>query len=88
MPQNQLPLWLQYGQALGAPLLAGVIGVVGTWIALQQMRLARVKVQHDTYDRKFAVFVAVRSLLTVVAGLTRATYLEDMRAFINEIGAA
>ena len=88
MPQGQLPLWVQYGQALGPPLLAAVIGGLGAWIALQQMHLARVKLQHETYDRKYAVFVAVRSLLTVVAGLKRAPYLEDMRAFINEIGAA
>jgi uncharacterized ubiquitin-like protein YukD len=88
MPQSQLPLWVQYGQALGPPLLAAVIGGVGAWIALQQMHLARVKLQHETYDRKYAVFVAVRSLLTVVAGLKRAPYLEDMGAFIKEIGAA
>jgi hypothetical protein len=88
MLQSQLPLWLQYGQALGTPLLAGVIGCVGTWIALQQMHLARVKLQHDTYDRKYAVFVAVRWVLTVVAGLKRAPNLEDMHGFINEIGAA
>jgi hypothetical protein len=88
MLQSQLPLWLQYGQALGAPLLAGVIGCVGAWIALQQVHLARVKLQHDTYDRKYAVFVAVRWVLTVVAGLKRAPNLEDMHGFINEIGAA
>ena len=88
MSQSQLPLWVQYGQALGPPLLAAVIGGVGAWIALQQMHLTRVKLQHDTYNRKYAVFEAVRWLLTVVAGLKRAPYLEDMRAFINVIGAA
>jgi hypothetical protein len=75
-----LPVWIEWLQALAVP----VIACVGAWIALQQMRLARVKLQHDTYDRKHTVFVAVRSLLTVVAGLKRAPSLEDMRAFIIE----
>jgi hypothetical protein len=79
-----LPIWIQWLQALAVP----VIAAVGVWIALQQMHLARVKLQHDTYDRKYGVFVAVRSVLTVVAGLKRAPHLEDMRDFINEIGAA
>jgi hypothetical protein len=69
MPQNLLPLWIQYAQALGGPALAFVIAAVGTRIAFQQMRLARVKLQSDIYERKYAVFVAVQYLLTVIAGL-------------------
>lgn len=65
-----------------------VVAVVGAWVALQQMHLARVKLQHDTYDRKYAVFQAVRWVLIVVAGLKRAPTLEDMRSFINEMAAA
>jgi hypothetical protein len=88
MSQSQLPLWVQYGQALGPPLLAGVIGGIGAWIALQQMYLARIKLQHDTYDRKYAVFEAVSWVLLGVAALKRAPSLEDMRAFLRVIGAA
>lgn len=88
MSQSQLPVWVQYAQALGAPALAVIIGGFGTWIAFQQMRLAGIKVQHDTYDRKYAVFLAVRWVLTVVAGLKRAPTLEDMRDFINQMAAA
>jgi hypothetical protein len=88
MAQSQLPLWIQYAQALGAPSLAVVIAGVGAWIAYAQMRLARVKIRNDTYDRKYAVFVAVDYLLTVVAGLKRAHYLEDMRDFIYKMNAA
>lgn len=84
MPGCPLPIWIQWLQALAVP----VIAAVGAWIALQQMHLARVKLQHDTYDRKYGVFVAVRSLLIVVSGLKRAPYVEDMGAFINEIWAA
>jgi hypothetical protein len=88
MSQSQLPLWVQYAQALGPPLLAGVIGTVGAWIAFQQMHLARVKLQHDTYDRKYAVFQGVSWVLLIVAGLKRAPSIEDMGAFIKVIGAA
>lgn len=52
------------------------------------MRLARVKIRNDTYERKYAVFVAVDYLLTVVAGLKRAPYLDDMRDFIYQMNAA
>ena len=88
MSQSQLPVWVQYAQALGAPVLAVIIGGFGAWIAFQQMRLAGIKVQHDTYDRKYAVFLAVRWVLTVVSGLKRAPTLEDMRHFINQMAAA
>jgi hypothetical protein len=87
MSQSQLPLWVQYAQALGAPLLAVVIAGSGAWIAFQQMRLAQAKLQHDTYDRKYAVFLAVRWVLIGVAGLKRAPALEDMRGFINMAAA-
>ena len=66
MPQSQLPLWVQYAQALGAPLLAVVIAGVGAWVALQQVRIARVRLQHDLYDRRFAVFEAARKFLAEV----------------------
>ncbi len=88
MSQSQLLLWVQYGQALGPPLLAGVIGTVGAWIAFQQMHLARVKLQHDTYDRKYGVFQGVSWVLLIVAGLKRAPSVEDIGAFIEVIGAA
>jgi hypothetical protein len=88
MSQSQLPLWVQYGQALGPPLLAGVIGTIGAWIAVQQMHLARVKLQHDTYDRKYAVFQSVSWVLLIVSALKRAPSVEDMGAFIKVIGAA
>lgn len=54
-----LPLWVQVLQALLVP----VIAAVGAWVALQQMYLARVKLQHDLYDRRYAVFQAIRRFL-------------------------
>jgi hypothetical protein len=59
MPSCLPPLWVPVLQALGVP----VIAAVGAWIALQQLHLARVKLQHDLYDRRYAVFQAVRRFL-------------------------
>jgi hypothetical protein len=55
-----LPTWVQWLQALAVP----VIALVGTWIALQQMHLAAVKLRHDLYERRFKVFDATRALLS------------------------
>ncbi len=78
---SQLPLWLQYTQALAVPLLALVIAGFGTWIALQQMQIARVKLRHDLYDRRFAVFEATRKLLTEVLVDAAVSY-DQVRAYV------
>lgn len=54
-----MPFWVQVLQALAVP----VIAAVGAWVALQQMHIARVKLQHDLYERRYAVFEAVRRFL-------------------------
>jgi hypothetical protein len=64
--QSQLPLWVQYAQALGAPSLAVVVAAVGAWLAWQQVRIARVRLQHDLYDRRFKIFQAARNFLAEV----------------------
>src|SRR5262245_41452405 len=71
-----LPLWIQWLQALAVP----VIAAVGAWIALQQM-LARVKLRHDLYERRFAVYQAARKFLAEV--LTYAAVADDaLRAYV------
>jgi hypothetical protein len=57
-----LPPWVQILQALATP----VIAIVGAWVALEQMKIARVKLRHDLYDRRYAVFQSARSLLNEV----------------------
>jgi hypothetical protein len=76
-----LPVWVQYAQALGAPVLAFVIAGVGAWVGWQQMRLAQVKLQHDLYDRRFAVFQSARQLLADVVTHGHATD-EQIRAYV------
>ncbi|HVH74283.1 MAG TPA: hypothetical protein VM755_05145 [Stellaceae bacterium] len=71
-----LPLWVQALQALAVP----VIAAVGAWVAVQQMVIARVKLQHDLYDRRYAVFDAVRTFLNEAVG-SRVVSPETFRTF-------
>lgn len=59
MGTSPLPNWVQILQALAVLAVA----IVGAWVAVQQMRIAKVKLQHDLYDRRYAVFQAVRQFL-------------------------
>jgi len=59
---SPLPVWLLYLQALA--LVA--IPTVGAWLAWQQVGIARAKLQHDLYDRRYKVFNAVRDLISEV----------------------
>ena len=71
-----LPLWVQALQALAVP----VIAAVGAWVAVQQMVIARVKLQHDLYDRRYAVFDAVRAFLNEAIS-SRVVSPETFRTF-------
>jgi hypothetical protein len=41
-------------------ILLAIIALIGAWIALQQMLIARAKLNIDLFDRRFAVYVATR----------------------------
>lgn len=76
-----LPGWVEILQALAVPLIAAV----GAWVAIQQMQIAKIKLQHDLYDRRYAVFQAVRRFLDeMVANLVVSH--DILRAFV--IGTA
>jgi hypothetical protein len=77
------PLSLQYLQA-GA-LIA--IPAVGAWLAWQQVQIARVKLQHDLYDRRYRVFDATRRILANVCAKGHISN-EDQRTFTIDTGDA
>lgn len=78
MATSSLPGWVSIFQAVLVP----VIAVIGAWVAIQQMRIAKVKLQHDLYDRRYAVFEAVRRFLNETAANALVSD-ETLRAFVS-----
>jgi hypothetical protein len=78
-----MPWWLQYLKALAVV----AIPAVGAWLAWQQVQIARVKLQHDLYDRRFRVFDAARRFVANIRS-NGTTTDEDVRAFIVGTGDA
>jgi hypothetical protein len=54
--------WVAVSQALATPTIA----VVGILIAWGQLRLAKIRLQHDLYDRRHKIFSAARKLIAQV----------------------
>jgi hypothetical protein len=77
MTQSDLPIWTQYAQALGPPALA----IVGAALAWQQVRISRVKLQHDLYERRFAIFDAARVFLSELLRSSTGISNEQIRSF-------
>jgi hypothetical protein len=57
-----MPEWVQWLQALAVPTIAAV----GLLLAWQQVAIARTKLRHDLFDRRFKVFEAARMFLARV----------------------
>lgn len=74
---NSLPIWLQYVQ-IGALLLLTAVGV---WIALQQMLIARAKLQHDLFDRRHRIFHAARTFLGMIIATAGHIKFDDLIEF-------
>jgi hypothetical protein len=77
LTSSLLPTWLQALQALALPMIAAV----GAWVAVQQMLIAKIKLRHELYERRYAVFQAVRTFLGE-AFVSKAVSDETLRAFL------
>lgn len=60
MSQSELPIYLQYLQALTLPILASA----GVWIAFVQARTARHKLQLDLFDKRIEVFLDTEDFIS------------------------
>ena len=76
-----LPEWAQMLLLVLQALAVPVIAAAGVWIARQQMHIARVKLQHDLYDRRYAILQAVHSMLSEVI-TSRIASVETYQAFV------
>jgi hypothetical protein len=69
-----LPIWFLYIQGIAVVL----IPPFGAWIAWQQVRIGRVKLKHDLFDRRLAVYSATRDFLFIIASNKTPTSAEAM----------
>ena len=82
-----LPQWAQWIRVIGVPIAAVAVAVVGSWIALKQKKIASVKLQHDLFDRRFAILESLSRMLNDVAergGLVDDSY----QAFLASVAIA
>ncbi len=68
---------MEYAQ----PIALLLVAAVGAWIALQQMLIARTKLQHDLFDRRHAIFHAARMFIAMVGIKAGHIDLSDLGAF-------
>lgn len=54
-------------------VLLALIALIGAWIAFQQMMIARARLNHDLFDRRFAVYIATRNHLKEMLRYTGGT---------------
>ena len=68
-------------------LLLAVIAACAAWVALQQMIIARKKLNHDLFDRRFAVFTATQDYFVACLNRNGGTH-EDTSEFYSATRAA
>ena len=72
---HELPYSIAIIQALGPTVVAVAVAAFTIWIAFrqvgmakQQARIAREKLKHDLYDRRYAIYLAFEKMLRVSMG--------------------
>jgi hypothetical protein len=63
---TNLPLWAEWAKALGLPAVAVCVSAFGIWIAWWQKVIAKEKLKHDLFDKRYAVFMAFYKLLGAI----------------------
>lgn len=76
------PPWVEWAKALGVPLLAIAVSFASYRSGRWQVRIAREKLRHDLYDRRYAIYAAFHDLLVVV------TENHDLEAELRKANAA
>jgi hypothetical protein len=59
-------LWIEWAKALGVPVLAVAISFASYRSGRWQVRIAREKLRHDLYDRRYAIYLAFHYLLEAI----------------------
>ena len=81
MQPSQLPLCVQYVQALAPTFVAIVAAGIAGYIAFRQWRTAQDRLSFDLFEKRFAAYEATQRLISTLHGLTP----EDMGDFYDGI---
>jgi hypothetical protein len=89
MMHNELPHWLFVTLEVLKGLGVVILGAIGAYIAYQQYKLAENKLKLDLFDKRYAVYEAIRKVLSSLVTLGAGNSLRGdilMREF--DIGTA
>lgn len=78
------PVALEWVKALSAPVVAGAVFFVTWSFNRWQRRLAKEKLRHDLYDRRFAIYIVFRNLLLAL----HATSVSEIGAVLRKANIA
>ena len=84
---NQLPRWMEYVQALAPTVVAIIAALIASYIAWRQWRTAHDRLSFDLYEKRFAVYEAVKNIINTAylhGGVTQG----DLDAFYEGIRGA
>jgi hypothetical protein len=84
---SQLPWLLQYMQALGPTLVAVVVGSVASYIALRQWLTANHRLRFDLFEKRYAVYEAIKNVVGHVQRHGQITAEELGELYISIRGA-
>ena len=89
---DRLPLWALYLQVLGPTVVAVIAAFVALYIGLRQWKTAHYRLTFDLYEKRFAVYEAVKNFINA-ATVHRIITLKDLsgaefRAFHDGIRGA
>jgi hypothetical protein len=60
--RTQMPLWVEYVQALGTPIAAFIFGAVAALISYKQYQMSVHKYRHDLFERRYKVYAAIADI--------------------------
>jgi hypothetical protein len=83
---NQLPNWLQYIQAFGPTVVAVIAALFALYIGVMQWRTAHHRLSFDLYEKRFAVYEAVKNLINTAGGSS--VIQKDLDVFYEGIRGA
>jgi hypothetical protein len=83
---NQLPSWAQYVQSLGPAVVAIIAALFALYIGLMQWRTAQYRLSFDLYEKRFAVYEAVKNLINTAG--SGSVIQKDLDVFYEGIRGA